>query len=432
MRSAFTFLFFILSAAASADPVAEKIYKKFSPALVKIEQGETGNVASLGTGFFINKKGDILTNAHVAVPKFGGMTVLVTDASGKSIPIKGFRGCLENSVTLDLCIISTGTQPKVWIPVHNYPEKDFRIGRTLYALGHPMGLEKTLSVGVLSQLHKEEDGVELVQFSVPISPGSSGGPVFDDAGRFVAISTLAGRADLGAQNLNFGQSANTVRSAYKKKFPLVTEKDLKTSQAKVSQQLLQKYLAEDAQKTPDRRNLSVTLHSSGLNDKRWEFISLLPADLFPKAYCSSKANEKRLVQYVCTDASAQVVFVFRIVIEKLDAINNNLQLNDKTKFSCTKEPDALICSSRHWTSPPKSERNVKWRSHHYVVGDSKLEGEAQVFSMSVARADDSAVPNVWTDDEALQLLNKTWSLLKIETTDLPKVQKRSPGAASDK
>jgi hypothetical protein len=58
-----------------------RVYDQVSPAVVAITTSDGG-----GSGSIIDANGLILTNAHVAVPKFGGMTVLVTDASGKSIP----------------------------------------------------------------------------------------------------------------------------------------------------------------------------------------------------------------------------------------------------------------------------------------------------------------------------------------------------------
>jgi hypothetical protein len=82
------------------------------------------------------------------------------------------------------------------------------VGAKVYALGNPRGLELTLSDGLVSALRRDRDGeLKYVQISVPISHGSSGGGLFDTAGRLVGITT-AGVDD--AQNLNFALPAEWI------------------------------------------------------------------------------------------------------------------------------------------------------------------------------------------------------------------------------
>lgn len=81
--------------------------------------------------------------------------------------------------------------------------KKLAVGQPVYAIGSPLGLENTLSNGLLSSLRKSDDGaLKLIQTSAPISPGSSGGGLFDDQGRLVGLTTLT-YGDKTAQNLNF-------------------------------------------------------------------------------------------------------------------------------------------------------------------------------------------------------------------------------------
>jgi S1-C subfamily serine protease len=85
---------------------------------------------------------------------------------------------------------------------------DLSVGEPLYTLGNPSGLDLSISDGMLSGLRSDE-GVRYVQTSAPISPGSSGGGLFDSQGNLVGITTLAlaGEQRLN-QSLNFAIAAD--------------------------------------------------------------------------------------------------------------------------------------------------------------------------------------------------------------------------------
>jgi hypothetical protein len=80
---------------------------------------------------------------------------------------------------------------------------DLVVGETVYAIGSPRGLENTLSKGLISGL-REFDGIDLIQTSAPISPGSSGGGLFDSYGNLIGITTFILK---NSQSLNFAISA---------------------------------------------------------------------------------------------------------------------------------------------------------------------------------------------------------------------------------
>ncbi len=73
------------------------------------------------------------------------------------------------------------------------------VGETVFAVGAPLGLEQTISQGIVSSL-RIIDGVTLVQFTAPISPGNSGGGLFDDKAKLIGITTFKVR---GGENINF-------------------------------------------------------------------------------------------------------------------------------------------------------------------------------------------------------------------------------------
>lgn len=95
----------------------------------------------------------------------------------------------------------------VTLPAAQVAQRKPRVGESVYAIGAPRGLESSLSVGIISGL-RESNGVQLVQTTAAISPGSSGGGLFNSAGQLVGITTLR-IAD--SEALNFAVSAEHVQ-----------------------------------------------------------------------------------------------------------------------------------------------------------------------------------------------------------------------------
>lgn len=85
------------------------------------------------------------------------------------------------------------------------PYGELAVGERVFAIGAPVSLERTMSEGLLSGL-RALPSRNLVQISAPISPGSSGGGLFDERGNLIGITTLGSRA-AGFQNLNFAVAA---------------------------------------------------------------------------------------------------------------------------------------------------------------------------------------------------------------------------------
>ena len=93
-------------------------------------------------------------------------------------------------------------------PVELGGAKDLKVGQKVFALGNPKGLEVTLSDGLVSALRGPDGTEQIIQTTAPMSPGSSGGGLFDEDGRLVGITTLQLRS---GQNLNFASPAEWVR-----------------------------------------------------------------------------------------------------------------------------------------------------------------------------------------------------------------------------
>jgi len=84
-----------------------------------------------------------------------------------------------------------------------------QVGEEVVAIGNPLSLESTVSNGIISGIRTvEEEGGKFVQVTTPISPGSSGGPLFNMAGEVVGITTLYIK---GGENLNFAIPINDAK-----------------------------------------------------------------------------------------------------------------------------------------------------------------------------------------------------------------------------
>jgi hypothetical protein len=158
------------------------------PAVVRIE-----TPGAIGTGFFVQPD-TILTNAHVVQDN---TTVTVRRANGAMTTAR-----VETAApTVDLAVL------KVAGPEPNQPlialgsGRGARQGQEVLALGSPLGLQNTVTRGIVSAV-REVGGVTLVQTDAAINPGNSGGPLVDRSGRAIGINSLGVRSAV-AQGLSF-------------------------------------------------------------------------------------------------------------------------------------------------------------------------------------------------------------------------------------
>ena len=187
-----TLVVILLITGCSSEPQklnGEEIYAKISPSTVEV-YAESDYVSCLGTGFYIDDVGTVVTNYHVIEDC---SSAYVTTANGGTYDVKNILGY---SKELDIAILSTTKANS--IPVETCPTVS--TGETVYVLGSSSGLTGTFSEGLVSTAERTIDGVTYIQISAPISHGNSGGPVVNAVGQVVGIA-CAGLEN--GQNLNF-------------------------------------------------------------------------------------------------------------------------------------------------------------------------------------------------------------------------------------
>jgi len=181
---------------AALDPRA--LFKKLSVSVFQLE-ATRGEGVSQGSAVAVSTS-ELVTNCHVVEGAFK----LVLRHEKQQWPASMVRA---DPVT-DRCVISAKDAPLVpVVGVRSYDSLE--VGEPVFTLGSPVGLELTLSNGILSGRRDEKDR-HYVQTTAPISPGSSGGGLFDARGNLIGVTTmmLVGRERLN-QALNFAIPADS-------------------------------------------------------------------------------------------------------------------------------------------------------------------------------------------------------------------------------
>ena len=154
----------------------------------------------LGSGFVAAKDGKIVTNFHVIRNATQAVVVTSDGTKYKDVDV------LALDPTRDLVVLRIRA-PRLK-PLTLGDSSVSKPGEHVVAIGNPLGLGNTVSDGLLSGIRNLKH-LPLLQISAPISPGSSGGPVFNDQGEVIGVSTLL---LTGGQNLNFAIPINVVKT----------------------------------------------------------------------------------------------------------------------------------------------------------------------------------------------------------------------------
>ena len=195
--------FVLATALASATPAAlaldaSQVFEKVAPSVWMVRTFDASSrPLGLGSAVVVGT-GRLVTNCHV-LAKASSVVVRRKNVT--------YDAKLEHAdPARDLCLLSVDEFPAPAVSVA--PRESIKVGQRVFAIGNPRGLDMTLSEGLVSGLRGEwADGSHVLQTTAPISPGSSGGGLFDDNGRLVGITTFT-HAD--SQNLNFALPAEWI------------------------------------------------------------------------------------------------------------------------------------------------------------------------------------------------------------------------------
>ena len=168
---------------------AEELFEFASPSVVEIT-GKTSTGTSTGTGFFYDNKGTVITNYHVIE---GCTEATITLINGKRYTVDKVMGYSEDKDVAVLSTLCNNSKPL------QTRDTEIKTGEKVYTIGSSLGLSGSLSDGIVSSAERMINGYTYIQTTAPISHGNSGGPLLDNEGRVIGITT-AYLAD--GQNLN--------------------------------------------------------------------------------------------------------------------------------------------------------------------------------------------------------------------------------------
>jgi S1-C subfamily serine protease len=173
-----------------------------------------GTVVSTGTGFFITAEGHLLTNSHVA----DGCRIVAIAREGEvRVPLSMVRHDPE----IDLALLKADGPPTPFIALRRSISAPVRPGEKSIVVGYPVRNKLgvvNVTEGVVSAASGTGRDQTRMQFTAPVQPGNSGGPILDSAGQ--AIGVVVARLgllddDRASQNVNFGVSMAAVEAFLK-------------------------------------------------------------------------------------------------------------------------------------------------------------------------------------------------------------------------
>jgi len=211
---------------AGFNPAA--IYRQYSPGVVTVISvlpgsgglfgGTGGGEEALGSGFVVDGGGDVATNAHVVtsgsgadIKKASQVYVEFPDHNRVQAKIVG------DDPNADVALLKIPTGGLKLTPLPLGSSSALIVGSPVAAIGSPFGEEQSLSVGVVSALHRTIDSLtnfkiqDAIQTDAAINHGNSGGPLLDSRGRVIGIDSQIQSTGGGGEGVGFAVSVDVAR-----------------------------------------------------------------------------------------------------------------------------------------------------------------------------------------------------------------------------
>jgi serine protease Do len=197
----------------------EKCVDTVSEAVVKVS-----SPGGSGSGFFLNEEGFLITNYHV-IEKETKIEVIVFRKARKGFERKTFKKIKIEAINpfVDLALLKVEDLGDTKVKFVYLGDIDrIKAGEDVFAIGNPLGLERTVTNGVISSTNRAFQGLIYIQTNADINPGNSGGPLFNLAGEVIGVTNM-GYIFYGG--LGFAIPVNYVKHFIENRDAFVYDKD---------------------------------------------------------------------------------------------------------------------------------------------------------------------------------------------------------------
>jgi len=165
----------------------KQLAEEFGEGVIKV-----ASPSGLGSGFFISPQGHLITNFHV-IEGETRLAVTLFRKVGDEFRNEKFEDVeiVATNPFLDLALLKVKL-PEGYTPTITYLSADdhLRDGDAVFAIGTPLGLERTVSQGIVSRRNRAEAGLTYIHTTTQINPGNSGGPLFNMRGEVVGVTNM--------------------------------------------------------------------------------------------------------------------------------------------------------------------------------------------------------------------------------------------------
>ncbi len=365
------------STRASYVPTSDELFKKLSPAVVKIIVKLHGVPVVVGTGFFISPEGALLTNHHVVKNVIHEKGYSIEFVTRDNKVIKDFQvGQCGGERQVDLCLVKLAVKPKSHFKLSNLKPG---LNDTAYIIGHPRGMDFTIAHGLVKGYRKNAIGSEEMEVTTPMGPGSSGGPLFDDHGDIVGV---ASKYSADRLNENFGIPLNEVSTFidFSMQFSTVTEarEILKDQRIESLREARQNELEPGITQAKAGKSFA---ENKNFKEQTFDFGTQVLTVALPRVFDSCKQMKKKGnndVLHACFGFGDSAVFT----VQRFNAKSKKSLLEQNGQRLLESKPLALVGQLKHDGAWPAIEKRLtadqrnSFRSHPQVAKCGKLTNEA--------------------------------------------------------
>ncbi|HRA87427.1 MAG TPA: trypsin-like peptidase domain-containing protein [Planctomycetaceae bacterium] len=170
------------------ERTVKELVSKFGEGVVLIETPD-----GLGSGFIINDRGYCVTNYHVVETQTRIAVTIFHRSENGDFERRSVRDVkiLALNPHFDLALLEIPAQENLkFRPVYIADDDSQREGDTVFAIGSPLGLERSVSEGIISTRNRNMNGIVYIQTTAQINPGNSGGPLFNDKGQVLGVINM--------------------------------------------------------------------------------------------------------------------------------------------------------------------------------------------------------------------------------------------------